>query len=98
MNIGTGYKIKMTKFVYFRTESGKSWKSKPETVETATITNDFYNNYVNSIPFFNRFGYGSYCRASYGYTYAGYIPVSITTVSPGRTEKHIVKFSFDFER
>lgn len=98
MSIGNDFIITMTKEIYFRTGSGKNWKTKPSTVEKETVSNKVYNNYVNSIPFFNNFGHGAYCRAHYGYTYAGYIPVSIVTVSPGQTEKHIVKFSFEIAR
>ena len=89
------YIITMQKTVYVRTESGKSWKKKPVSVEKKVIDRRFYENYINSVHFFNNFGYGSSCRAYYGYTYAGYIPVSVVTISPFKEERHVVRFSFE---
>lgn len=79
---------------YLRTESGKSWKSKPESVETEVVSAEHYINYVESVPFFNNFGYGASCRAYNGYTCAGYIPVKITSISPMRETKLVATFTF----
>ena len=79
---------------YEKTSSGKNWKNKPYYTETETVTEEHYNNYVDSVPFFNNFGYGAYCRAYYGYCKAGYKPLIIVTVNPGRTEKIITRFDF----
>jgi len=94
---GSGYVITMRKEIYTKSKSGKSWKTNPSLVAVETIDGKFYSNYVQSIPFFNRFGYGAYCRPSFGYCYAGYLPLTITTVNPGQTEKHIVRFSFELK-
>jgi hypothetical protein len=88
------YLITYTTETYGRTKSGKGWKSKPDEVKTEVVNAQFYTNYVQSIPFFNNFGFGAYCRATRNYTVAGYLPVVITTVSPGREVKRVTKFTF----
>lgn len=93
-----GMKIIKKEATYTRTASGKSWKKKPESVEEKTVDARFYNNYVQSIPFFNNWGDGAYCRANWGYTYVGYIPVHVVTVSPYRDVKKDVWFTFKLER
>lgn len=85
------YIITHTKEVYTRTSSGRSWKKKPDKVKTEIIPAAYYTNYITSVPFFNNLGY---CRASYNYTSAGYLPVSTTNISPDKTEKHLDRFSF----
>ncbi len=94
-----GYNCKILKEtqVYTRTASGKSWKSRPETVESETVDREHYINYVESIPFFNNWGNGASCRAVWNYTAAGYIPVKVTTVSPYQEEKHVTRFRFIYE-
>ena len=87
--------ITMKKETYKKTDSGKSWKSRPETIETETITADFYKNYVDSTPFFNSFGYGASCRAYKGYCMAGYIPVKVITISPFQEKKIVATFQFN---
>lgn len=89
-----GVVVLMRKETYSRTESGKGWRKNPDEVENIVFDAERYENYVTAIPFFNNFGYGAYCRASCGYTFAGYIPVSITTVSPNREKKIIAHFDF----
>ena len=98
MNIGNGYIITMKKEVFHRTASGKSWKSKPDYTSRETVEPKFYNNYIDSCRFFNNFPGAAYCRKSYGYTYAGYIPVSVVTVSPDGETKIIARFGFDIIR
>lgn len=90
-----GWKITHKRAVFFKTSSGKSWKSKPEYERAEIVTNDVYNNFVKSVDFFNGFCGGT-CRASWNYTPAGYLPVNIATVSPDRTEKIIDTFLFDW--
>lgn len=85
--------IEKTKKVFSRTESGKNWKTKPDTTETEKITAREYFNLVNSVSFMNGF-LGGYARAEKGYTYYGYIPVKITLINPGRTEKHVETYKF----
>jgi len=83
---------------YSRTASGKSWKKVPDSSETEVIPDKHYNNYISSIGFFNTFGNGASCRAEEGYTFAGYIPIRVTTISPGRDKKIVAKFRFDLRR
>ena len=88
------YMILRTLTEYRKTESGKSWQSKPVSVKREVINAEFYQNYVSSIPFFNNFGDGAYCRAQKAYTCAGYLPTRIVTVSPGRERKIVADFEF----
>ena len=86
--------ITFKKQTFSRTDSGKSWKKNADTVETETVSNEFYSNYINSVSFFNNFGGFASCRAYYGYTYAGYIPVYVSTVSYDGKTKIKARFSF----
>lgn len=81
--------------VYYRTASGKGWRSKPAETGTEVITCESYNNYVRSVPFMNGWP-GASCRAEWGYTGAGYLPVKITLINPSQTEKHIERYRFTF--
>ena len=77
---------------YERTASGKSWKSKPYDTKNDFFDSVQYTNFITSIPFFNRFGDGAYCRAYHSYTRFGYLPYEIVTVSPYKTQKNIDQF------
>lgn len=87
---------------YSRTDSGASWRNKPDEVERNVVSDEHYSNYVSAIPFFNRWGDGASCRASWGYTGAGYLPTEIFTISPYRTTRKVARFRFvdrrDLER
>lgn len=87
------YKITQTTETFTPTASGKSWRSKPDTVEVEEITMEHYNNYTSLVPFFNGFCGGT-CRAYYGYTFCGYTPTRVTTISPGREVKKVASFTF----
>lgn len=87
------YIITHTRQTYERTESGKSWKSKPVEEYSKIIKPEYYTNFVTSIPFFNNLGT---CRAQHSYTIAGYLPTVITSVSPDRQTKHIDSFRFEY--
>ena len=80
---------------YKKTASGKSWRSKPEYVEEEIVSAEHYQNYVQSIPFFNDYGYGAYCRATHSYTVAGYLPTKIVSVSPFEEIKIVAEFKFE---
>ena len=86
---------KMTTKVYNRTESGKSWKSQPESVETSEIDRKQYENIVDidTQKFFRRLG-GSE-RMIKNYTCHGYIVVQLTSISPDREIKKVREFSFN---
>lgn len=99
---GNRYMILVTIETFSRTDSGASWKSKPDTVERYLYDDERYTNYVSATPFFNRWGDGASSRATYGYTVAGYLPIRISTVSPYRQTKKVAHFHFihksDLER
>ena len=87
-------KIVMQEKIYSRTNSGKSWKSNPDTITTETVDREYYNNYVNSISWFNNFPGGS-CRGYRSYTAAGYVISHVVTTGYG--EKRVVDFYFGYD-
>ena len=89
-----GYLILRSIETYSRTASGKSWKSKPDTVENEIVPPEHYTNYITSIPFFNNWGDGAYCRAAFSYNAPGYLPTTVTSVLPFQQTKKIAHFSF----
>ena len=95
--IGEGYKITMIKEVYHRTSSGRSWKAKPDSSETELIDARRYNLYIDSCKYFNSHIDGQSCRKEYGYSFAGYIPLRVTTVGPFRETKIVARFIIDRE-
>ena len=86
--------ITFTKKTFSRTASGRYWKAAPDTIESEIFTAENYTNYISSIPFFNNFGGRASCRAYKGYTFAGYIPVKVTTISPDGLKKIEGFFTF----
>lgn len=91
-----GIEIVQKKERYSLTASGRSWKNKPDSVEASEISPEFYKNAVEAVPFFRNMG--SFQRVERGYTFAGYIPVKITSISPDKTAKIVYKFFFDLKR
>jgi hypothetical protein len=87
-------KIIETRAYFTRTASGKSWKKRPFRVETEEITPRYYQNVIDSIPWFNRGFYGEYCRGYREYTPAGYRITKVVTVGPYRTDKHVRTYNF----
>ena len=92
--ISEEYIILATITEFQRTPSGKSWQKRPEKIERKIFHAEHYTNYVTAIPFFNNFSNGAYCRAKQSYTCAGYLPTTVTTVSPGQDRKIIAEFDF----
>lgn len=88
--------IVMIQAEYSRTASGKSWRTKPDEKETRVITAVEYANCVNSVSFFRNLTRGTRGseRVKNGYTFNGYIPTKITSVSPDGETKIIRKFYF----
>lgn len=86
--------IEHVKKCYHSTPGG-NFQNKPFNEYAETVTPEFYENFVKSVSFFNGFMGGS-CRAYWSYTAAGYIPIKVVTVSPGRVEKYIDTFTFKF--
>lgn len=91
------FSIELTTEFYTRTASGKSWKSKPYKVEHEAVEPQFYTNYITTIPFFNSYGDGASCRASWNHTLAGYLPTTVTTISIYREEKIVAHFTFTYK-
>ena len=89
------YTITHTRKTYHKTDSGKSWKSKPSEEYKKIVKPEYYTNYITSIPFFNNLGT---CRAQHNYTAAGYLPTVIISVSPNGSIKYIDSFSFEYIR
>lgn len=87
------WKIKRTTRKYSRTASGKSWRSKPDEMRSEIVGAEHYNNFVDSIPFFNNWDGGS-CRGYYSYTFAGYVITSVTTINPSLSTKFVDTFEF----
>jgi len=88
------YVIEFTKKEFSRTASGKSWKKQADRVTYEFVTPEFYTNYIQAVPFFNNFGGRSCCRAYKSYTYAGYIPTDVITISPDGSKKITARFVF----
>ena len=82
------------KVTYYPTDSGKSFHRKPDEVKCEVVEPKHYENFITSIPFFNNWGNGAYCRGVRTYTGAGYLPTNITTVGPDHCERNVVKFRF----
>ena len=81
------------KRVYSAMPCGR-FRKLPDSFEYEVVEPKHYENFVTSVPFFNNWGNGAYCRCAVNQTRAGKIPTTITTVSPYRTEKHVVLFRF----
>ena len=78
---------------YERTDSGKSWKSKPSEIERLAISEDWQRNQTDdsAASFWNAFGT---CRRQYSYTYAGYRVTRMTLTSPDRERQTREYFRF----
>lgn len=84
--------ITETKQEYSRTESGRGWKSKPETTETKTITEEQHKNATSAetCRFFRRLGGSETVTRSY--TPIGYVPVEVISCSPDRRRRIVRKY------
>ena len=80
---------------YSRTESGKSWKTKPEKVETSEVNENFYNNFTSAETSMFFRNLGGYEKRVYNYTSRGYRVVRVVSINPGRTVKKETSFSFE---
>lgn len=78
---------------YSRTESGKSWKSKPDSVKHSVENGQWFENFVRSVPWFNNRYYGESCRCEWGYTKAGFVPLQCVTSKTGY-KKIVYEFHF----
>ena len=84
----------MQEETYSRTESGKNWKTKPDTVTSKDLTEQHYNNMtsVETSKFFRRIG-GSE-TATREYTSKGYIITRLVSCDPSRTIRKVRTFVF----
>ena len=80
--------IKMVEKRYYK--AGKQWKLS-EVVEE-NISKENYLNIINSCKFFRDLG--GIERLTKGYTYVGYVPVELNSISPDKQEKIIRSFEF----
>ena len=87
------YKITMIETTFEKTESGKSWRKKPINEVTKEIQFEEYFNYLSSVEFFKNLG--GYERVEKFYTYAGYIPCRLTSISPNKETKIIRVFKIE---
>lgn len=74
--------------------AGQCWKNKPDEIEYNVYKPLNYTYYISSIPFFDNFGGGASCHAKWSYTQPGYLPTTVTSISPGRDTKKIASFEF----
>ena len=81
--------IKMVEKRYYK--AGSKWVL--SATEESNISKENYLNIVNSCKFFRNFG--GFERLTKNYTYAGYIPTSLNSISPDRKEKIVRNFTFD---
>ena len=80
--------IKMVEKRYYKT--GSKWvlsESKEE-----NISKENYLNIINSCKFFRDLGGNE--RLTKGYTYVGYVPVKLNSISPDKKEKVVRSFEF----
>lgn len=84
------YVIELNEVYYSRTESGKSWKSKPYKEHIDVINFDNYFNFLSSVKFFKNLG--GYERVTNGYTVAGYVPVKLVSINPDNTIRVVRTF------
>jgi hypothetical protein len=87
------YKIIMLEKTFEKTASGKSWKKNPANVEEKEIKFEEYFNYLSSIEFFKNLG--GYERVEKTYTYKGYIPTKLTSISPDKNIKIVRSFKIE---
>ena len=87
-------KITVTISEYSRTDSGKSWRSKPDTIETESATMDQVNKTTNddTMSFFRRLG--GYERLERSYTAYGYLPWILTSISPDKSIKRVREYEY----
>lgn len=89
--------LKMTTSEYERTDSGKSWASKPVKVEVKEVTEEQVRLITNddTLKFFRRLG--GFERVDYGYTSKGYKPIECLSISPNKQIKKVRSFNWETE-
>lgn len=84
--------ITMTKTSY-RLKDGTKTVFKQYETETKTITKEQMQNIISSSPFFRKLGGTE--TLTRDYTCAGYVPISLISKNPERTEKIIRTFKYE---
>lgn len=87
--------VNLTKYTYSRTDSGKSWKSKPDAVKHLTISWEQYLDMTSpaTCRFFRRLGGSEFLSRSY--TAYGYIPVKMISCNPSKDIRIVRIFDFN---
>lgn len=80
----------MTETKYIRTSRSGKWKECEKTEEAFSARN--YVNCVDATPFFRNLG--GYERLDCGYTYTGYLPLEIVSISPDKLTRIVRRFRF----
>lgn len=88
-------KITMIEETYYKTDSGKSWKSKPDESEIKIIDRKQYENITDdkTCQWFRRLG-GSETK-QYTYTKYGYLCYRLSSCSPSHDIKRVRRFMFE---
>ena len=73
------------------TKRGSRWIETEK--ERAEFTRANYCNCVDAVPFFRALG--GYEKVETGYTYKGFLPVQINSISPDKKQKIVRTFVFD---
>ena len=81
--------IKMVEKRYYK--AGKSWRLSESKEEN--INREYYLNIINSCKFFRNLG--GYERLTSSYTYSGYIPTQLNSISPDKQEKIVRSFTIE---
>lgn len=89
ITVNSLFEIKEVKETYYKKAGNKGFSKKPDTIEENIISEEDYNNIINSHEFFKSFGSE---RMYKSYTYIGYIPTRIVSTSPDRQTKIIRLF------
>lgn len=74
------------------TKTGARWTMTG--TEEKTVTREFYNNFTDKKAVAFMRALGGTERVTKAYTYAGFVPVKITSISPDGAEKIVTKFIF----
>lgn len=87
-------KVIMTKETYSRTDSGKSWRSRPDEVSTSEVTLDNVRKATDedTLRFFRRLG--GWERVDRTYTAWGYLPWRCISISPDRQVKIVRLYDY----
>lgn len=75
---------------YFSRTAGGYWRRKPDSVTVEAVNAEYYNNTIESIPFFKDRVYRSY-------TCKGYLPTRLTAISWGTRSTKVERMYYIFD-